>query len=74
MHYRKGVIPICDICRNIPCIPRCPNAPEPRPIFICSGCGEDILEGDLYWDIMGEQFCDSCIDEARKEAVYYGDE
>ena len=61
---------MCKICRNIPCLPGCPNAPDPVTVFVCSGCGEDIFEGDDYWDIMGEQFCKDCIDGARSEAVY----
>ena len=61
---------MCEECRFYPCHPACPNAPEPRSVFVCSGCGDDILEGDSYWDILGEQFCESCIDGAKGEAVY----
>jgi hypothetical protein len=43
-------------------------------VFICSGCGGDIVEGDDYWDIMGEQFCEECIRKARQEAVYDDDD
>lgn len=64
---------MCDECRMHPCHPRCPNAKEPKRVFICSGCGEDIREGDDYWDILGEQFCKTCIDDAREEAVYEAD-
>lgn len=39
-------------------------------VFICSGCGGAILDGEDYWDIMGEQFCGGCINEAMKEAIY----
>ena len=61
---------MCEECRMHPCHPRCPNAPEPRRVFLCSGCNGDIVEGDDYWDILGEQFCEECIDRARQEAVY----
>lgn len=61
---------MCDICLVYPCLPGCPNEGEPRSVFICSGCGEKIYEGEDYWDIMGEQFCESCMKEARKEAEY----
>lgn len=61
---------MCEVCRHSPCDPRCPNAPEPRSVFICSGCGHDIYEGDDYWDIMGEQFCEKCIQNARGVAEY----
>jgi len=39
-------------------------------VFVCSGCGDNILDGDDYWDIMGEQFCENCIDGARRIAEY----
>lgn len=65
---------MCEECRMTPCHPRCPNAPEPRSVFICSGCGREILEGDDYWDVLGEQFCENCIYKSRKEAIYDGDD
>lgn len=61
---------MCDICKQFHCPAACPNAPEPKSVFICSGCGENIYEGDEYYDLMGEQFCRDCIDGARKEAKY----
>ena len=61
---------MCDECRRTPCHPRCPNAKDPDeiPVFICSGCGREIVEGEDYWDILGEQFCEDCIDKARRIA------
>ena len=64
---------MCEICRTTPCDARCPNAPGPRMVFICSGCSGSIMEGDSYWDILGEQFCEDCIDKAKAEAIYYED-
>lgn len=61
---------MCNECHQIPCHPGCPNAPGPKLVFICSGCGDDIYEGDDYWDIMGEQFCEDCIDAAKGVAEY----
>lgn len=61
---------MCDECRHTPCDPRCPNAPEPKAVFVCSGCGHEIYDGDDYWDIMGEQFCKRCIDLAKGVAEY----
>ena len=62
--------PFCEWCGQLPHDSRCPNAPDPVAVFICSGCGKDILDGDPYWDVLGEQFCEHCIDEAKGEAVY----
>nr|DAM27868.1 MAG TPA: protein of unknown function (DUF2175) [Caudoviricetes sp.] len=55
---------MCSECWQIPCHPQCPNAPEPHHVFICSGCGRSIYEGDDYWEVLGEQFCEECIREA----------
>ena len=61
---------MCDICMKNPCDPRCPNAPEPPSVFICSGCGDFIYDGDDYVDLLGEQWCMECIDDCKKVAVY----
>lgn len=59
---------MCEICMKSPHDPRCPNAPEPPTVYVCSGCGADIVDGEDYWEILGEQFCESCIDDSRKTA------
>ena len=61
---------MCMECLKSPCDPRCPNAPDQDdiPVFVCSGCGRDIVDGEDYWDIMDEQWCEECIDKARQIA------
>ncbi len=61
---------MCAECRRTPCHPRCPNAKDPEeiPVYVCSGCSTDIVDGEDYWEILGEQFCETCIDKARKTA------
>lgn len=61
---------MCEICLQHPCPPRCPNAPEPPTVYICSGCGDLIHDGEDFWNILGEQFCSECIDEAKGVAEY----
>lgn len=61
---------MCEICRQHPCHPRCPNAEEDTQVFICSGCGDPIYEGEYYYDIMGEQFCEGCIASAKGVAEH----
>lgn len=61
---------MCDVCLRSPCHPSCPHAPAPPSVFVCSGCGDDILDGDDYWDVLGEQFCENCIDSMRRVAEY----
>lgn len=61
---------MCEECLQHPCHPRCPNAPDPPMVYVCSGCGDPILAGEDYYDLVGEQFCEGCVLEARKVAVY----
>lgn len=61
---------MCEVCLSLPCHPRCPNAPEPPAVFICSGCGDPIYDGDDYWDILNEQWCKECVDQAQGVAEY----
>ena len=61
---------MCAECRRTPCHPRCPNAKDPEeiPVYVCSGCSTDIVDGEDYWEFFGEQFCERCVDKARNTA------
>lgn len=59
---------MCEFCRQEPHDSRCPEAPEPRSVFICSGCGERILEGDFFYRVMQETFCEECMEASREIA------
>jgi hypothetical protein len=59
---------MCDICLSTPCLPQCPNAPDPPMVYKCINCGEKILEGDGYYDIDGEIWCEDCIEDCHREA------
>ena len=37
---------MCDICRNNPCVPTCPNA---EPDLYCTQCDEKIRKGSTYF-------------------------
>lgn len=67
---KVGEIAMCDLCLQSPCPPRCPNADPPKAVFVCSGCGDDIVEGQDYYDILGEQFCEDCIYDAKEVAEF----
>ncbi len=56
---------MCSECHQIPCHPRCPNAPEPAVITNCIHCGTEIHVGEDYYDIDGEPWCYECIESAR---------
>lgn len=60
---------MCSICHMTICPAGCPNAVQ-KPVHVCSGCDRDIFEGERIWRIMGEIFCEDCIDDAEEEAVY----
>jgi hypothetical protein len=54
---------MCSVCLSIPCHPRCPNAPEPKPVHRCNRCGEGIYAGQKYFCGPHEVVCESCIGE-----------
>ena len=43
-------------------------------VFICSDCGKPVRDGDVYLDIMGEQFCAECALKHLKYAKKITDE
>lgn len=59
---------MCEVCRQYPCHPRCPNAPEPPVVCHCDNCNEKIHEGEEMYVIGYEKFCESCIDNGRTYA------
>ena len=59
---------MCSECWQHPCHPQCPNAPEPEPVFVCDGCGQEIYEGEDVWRIQNEVYCEDCIDGFRSTA------
>lgn len=56
-------------CSDHPAIARAITTGYPEPeeyreqVFVCSGCGDSIREGDQYVDLLGELFCMECIAE-----------
>lgn len=41
--------------------------PEPRVVFTCRGCGEDIVEGEDYYKVAGEPYCEECVSPETAE-------
>lgn len=63
---------MCEICRQTPCHPRCPNAPEPKPVEMCCLCDEGIYEGDEYLNTTdGRTWQKEDEAEAKKESGDY---
>ncbi len=48
---------MCMVCRQYPCNPGCPNAPEPRPLLRCRQCGAGLYGGDKHF----EGICEECL-------------
>ena len=68
---------MCELCRRNPCDSRCPNAPDPQPIYICCCCEEGIFAGETVYEIDGHYYCEGCIDDMRfvaEEEEYEPDE
>lgn len=64
---------MCSECWQTPCHPRCPNAPEPPAVFICSECGGKIYEGDDAYHVLEEVYCEDCIRSFCRTAEFIGD-
>jgi hypothetical protein len=61
---------MCEECRQSRCPSGCPNAPEPPMVHICSECGEAIVDGDDYYEIGGDPYCDDCVFHKTAEVDY----
>lgn len=59
---------MCDLCHRAVCDSRCPNAPEPQKFGECAECGENILDGDEYYLLGGEYYCESCVRDSVRIA------
>ncbi len=44
------------------------DPPEPKPLFACDDCGEDIFLGDDYYEICGGRYCVECVEDRRRTA------
>ena len=60
---------MCEICRQTPCESRCPNAPEPIPLAICTECGEGIYEGEEYLDGLKGPICKDCMEDMNYSEI-----
>lgn len=60
---------MCAVCMQTPCHPRCPNSPEPKPMYWCSICGEGIFEGDKFFQFGNTEICEECMDEMSAEKI-----
>lgn len=54
---------MCAICRSYPCLGRCPNASELIPIYECCKCGNEIFDGEIYYNSPEGYICKNCIED-----------
>ena len=59
---------MCEFCRQFPHAAGCPCAPDPRSVYICSECGEMIYEGDWFYRVLGETYCEECMESLKELA------
>ena len=52
---------MCEYCHSYPHLHGCPNEPDPETVYNCKHCGGDIREGDEYWEIGDEVYCEDCF-------------
>ncbi len=53
---------MCEICRSSVCVAGCPNK-EDEPVYVCSHCNEDILEGEQYIEVGDNKVCLNCLEQ-----------
>lgn len=46
---------MCEICRQTPCHPRCPNAKSPKIMGICSICRGAIESGEEIYQVSEDE-------------------
>ncbi len=63
------MIALCQICGQIPCHPRYPNAEEPKGKLTCIKCGYGIMEDDEYLASPGGPVCLECLEEMTTRKV-----
>ena len=58
---------MCKECNSIFCVSGCPNFTGVlpglgAPRHICSSCEGGIYEGEFYYSICGEVYCEECVE------------
>lgn len=44
-----------------------------KKVYDCNDCGGDIMEGDGYYVVKGDVYCDNCIEHNHNYAELYDD-
>ena len=60
---------MCEICRRIPCVSSCPNAPEPHAIYRCKCCKEPITAGEPFYTFAGHCYHEECFEDSAVDIL-----
>lgn len=62
---------MCEICRQHPCHPRCPNYEPPKTSYYCSICDEGIYDWEEYVENDNYEYAHlECVDTVREFANF----
>lgn len=66
---------MCSLCRKEPCMNRCPNAKETKPILVCDVCDDGINEGDKYFEVVQKckmnYICERCLEDMTADEILF---
>ena len=54
---------MCEICRCLPCLQGCPNAPDPPIAGYCKYCDEPVYDGEECYELDGDIYHLDCFDD-----------
>ena len=60
---------MCSECNLSVCSSRCPNAPEVKATYKCIKCGEEIYEGDKFFDSNEGEICEACMEDMSVQEI-----
>lgn len=64
---------MCEVCKNYPCLNRCPNHMPQKTLYYCSICNDGIQNGEEYIENGNGEFAHyECVDYAKKMAEFLG--
>ena len=67
---RSDLLYLMDVIEHYPSLMRLGFDVEDSSVFVCSGCGKPIREGQRYSNLCGEQWCVECVNKSLQEAKY----
>ena len=60
---------MCEMCRQFPCHPQCPNAPDPPKVYTCKHCDDPIVEGEMFYKLDDDYYHEECFEDNATEIL-----